>query len=287
MSGNGNKPRIAAASAVLFALLASIIIRSYSLAAGDGRQLYDDPAVSISTVRGTIYDRDGKILAMQAPDYGFTISPAGDAAMEAAFISRYTRESAISIEAKIDSGVPFIPITMIPSSDAADEIRKEIGGSRLDGMISLARREARKKMTDAAFIGDVDSSLNGISGIERLCQESLDAVPSLFRDVAYGRDVYLTVDIEAQERLDSLGIPGSAAVIEDGAIIAWSGPMSSTILSSLVREVKSRDGVSFYKGSPLRLALDTIEGESGLAYYASRSGYAESIAEAFGDTVIS
>ena len=262
MSGNGNKPRIAAASAVLFALLASIIIRSYSLAAGDGRQLYDDPAVSISTVRGTIYDRDGEILAMQAPDYGFTISPAGDAAMEAAFISRYTRESAISIEAKIDSGVPFIPITMIPSSDAADEIRKEISGSRLDGMV-------------------------GISGIERLCQESLDAVPSLFRDVAYGRDVYLTVDIEAQERLDSLGIPGSAAVIEDGAIIAWSGPMSSTILSSLVREVKSRDGVSFYKGSPLRLALDTIEGESGLAYYASRSGYAESIAEAFGDTVIS
>ena len=89
------------------------------------------------------------------------------------------------------------------------------------------------------------------------------------------------------QRLDSLGIPGSAAVIEDGAIIAWSGPMSSTILSSLVHEVKSRDGVSFYKGSPLRLALDTIEGESGLAYYASRSGYAESIAEAFGDTVIS
>ena len=108
MSGNGNKPRIAAASAVLFALLASIIIRSYSLAAGDGRQLYDDPAVSISTVRGTIYDRDGEILAMPAPDYGFTISPAGDAAMEAAFISRYTRESAISIEAKIDSGVPVL-----------------------------------------------------------------------------------------------------------------------------------------------------------------------------------
>ena len=75
MEDNGNKPRGVILILLALALVALIIYGAISLCLSEELVSwgYKDPIVSTTNIRGTIYDRNGRILAIQAPDYGFTV----------------------------------------------------------------------------------------------------------------------------------------------------------------------------------------------------------------------
>lgn len=282
MNKKGNKPRVKAIAAAVSLMLLAVLLRVYYLPLFGAH--YEEGLYS-TAVRGTIYDRNGEILAIQAPDYGF-IADGSDPAKEASFISRFTEENAISVERKISDGQKFIPITMIPSREDAEEIEKMLWQSDLSNELILARKEDRKTIAGSAFIGEVDEDFNGISGIERLCQDILDADEGRYPSASFGNDVYLTIDKEAQLRLESLGLDAPAAVISDGFIIAWSGEIPAPMLAFLVKSVKTHDGTIIYSSND-KIPIESRTGISGLSYYSADESSIEAIADAFSDEIIS
>ena len=80
MEDNGNKPRGIILILITLALAILIVYSAISLCLSNTLVTwgYKDPEVSTNNVRGTIYDRNGRILAIQAPNYGFLVSENND-----------------------------------------------------------------------------------------------------------------------------------------------------------------------------------------------------------------
>ena len=225
---------------LLLIALAAASLLHIALDSGSERPVYRDPRLSSSLVRGSIFDRNGSYLAIQAPDYGFTVAINDSSASEiAAFIERFTDENAISIESKIDDGASFIPITMIPSPEESEEIRKMAAAAGLDDDIALSAIETRKYPLGSHamdIVGVTDSRLRGLSGIERIADSTLSPVPSLHSVIATGGDVTLTIDSSLQYLLTSLLGEGTEAALiaSDGSIAAYCGETDERTLESMI-----------------------------------------------------
>ena len=202
---------------------------------------YEDQELPLTLVRGNILDRNGNLLAIQAPDYGFDIHLSDASGAEvAAFISSYTDENAISISEKIESGADFIKISKTLSSDEIDKIRDRLYAESLSDDISPVIRETRK-ITDesvAMLVGNVDINLKGKSGLEKLYDNILSPSPEKGVVVAYGEDLQLSIDVPVQRKLfetmNANASDGEAAILsESGEVVAYYGS-DERILKSLV-----------------------------------------------------
>ncbi len=249
MMQNGNKHGVMAAYMIVIILATATLLRfTYLTTEGESRPRYRDPVLSEVLVRGSIYDRDGSLLAIQAPDYGFEITLSGSSpSYIASVLSRYTPEPAVSLESRISNGEGFIIIPSIPSITEMGEIRGELDELGLSDEVCLTTRETRKYPSYQEtwnIIGGVDQALSGVSGMERIFDEELSPRPSPFERIARGKDLTLTIDLEAQEAMMELmrriGYGGSAALIApDGSIVAWTGGPDEAVLRSLVVAVAS------------------------------------------------
>ena len=246
MMQNGNKQGILAAYLTVIALMLLTLVRLTSLYTTPQwkNPRYDDPALPSLLVRGSIYDRNGSLLAIQAPDYGFSVSLSDTPASYAAsVISRYTTEPAVSIETRIRGGESFIMIPMIPDAEETAAINEEIERLSLSGEIELTSVETRKYpdyQDTWPVIGDVDDALRGTAGIELLSDDVLRAHPSLGKEIAKGHDLTLTISLEVQKALmETLRRTGSEALeiavyADDGTLLAWSGNGDASILEDAV-----------------------------------------------------
>ena len=230
---------------MLFFLLAAVSIIHPS--ERGARPAYRDPGLSQSLVRGSIYDRNGNYLAIQAPDYGFSIHISDSSAAEIAhFIERYTDENAISVEEKAAGGETFIPVTIIPSPDEADAIRRDTEEAGLNDDITFTAVETRKYPLGSHaenIVGITDGTLSGISGIEKLFDSSLSPVPDTERIVASGNDITLSIDSSLQyaftammERYGGCG----ALLFPDGSIAAFAGASDEEILKMIASKEDAR-----------------------------------------------
>ena len=244
MMHNGNKQGIRAAYAVVAALSLIVMLTLAYLYATDYSisHHYRDPELSELLVRGSITDRSGELLAIQAPDYGFSISLERTSAPYAAsIISRFTTEPAISIEDRIKGGEDFIAIPMIPSLDELNKIEAALEEAGIGDDVRLAAVEKRKyPHGDDPLIGMVDSSFHGVSGLEKLLDGYLKAKPSPFERIARGSDVKLTINATMQDNILKLGLEGNAAVLsKEGELLAFSGIPDNAVLSSAVSTITS------------------------------------------------
>ena len=246
MMQNGNKHGVMAAYVIAIILAIAVLLRFSYLSINEGRPRYQDPILSELLVRGSIYDRDGQLLAIQAPDYGFSISLSGSSpSYIASVISRYTTEPAVSLESRIGNGEDFIIIPMIPSITEMNQIRDYLESLGLSDEVQLTTRETRKYPSYQDtwnIIGGVDHTLSGVSGIERIFDDVLSPNPSPYQRIARGKDLTLTIDIEAQEALMEYqkrkGTNGAIALISpSGTIIAWTGGPDEAVLRAMTASV--------------------------------------------------
>ncbi len=244
MAENGNKGGGKLLSLILILPLAALLLclALRLTPAFESKPIYIDPVPSPVLVRGSILDRNGEYLAIQAPDYGFAIH-ISDAypSIIASFISDYTDENAISIEEKIERGDKFIVITTILSTDEIAAIQKRLSSAVLSDDISVAVIERRKypQQSASSITGSVDSTFHGISGIEKLMDSMLSAVPSIDSYIEHGNDVVLTIDINMQDKLEEKYGKSEAALLSpDGEVLAYTGS-DEAILESLIAESSS------------------------------------------------
>ena len=249
MMQKGNKHVVVTAYMIVIKLATATLLRFTYLTFVEGsRPRYHDPLLSEVLVRGSIYDRDGSLLAIQAPDYGFEITLSESSpSYIASVLSRYTPEPAVSLESRIRNGEGFIMIPSIPSIPEMGEIRGELDDLGLSDEVRLTTRETRKYPSYQEtwnIIGGVDQRLSGVSGLERIFDDSLTPRPSPFERIARGKDLTLTIDLEAQkammELMQEIGYGGAAALIApDGSIAAWTGGPDETVLRALVTSESS------------------------------------------------
>ena len=256
MSENGNKPGLISGILVTIAA-ALVILRIALLISAPGPDGYKDPDLPSVLIRGSIVDRNGNILALQAPDYGFHITGDSHPASElASFISAYTDENAISIENRIDNGESFIAIPSIPSLEDIRAIDGDIAAAGLQDSLSFSYIERRKLLVPESafpFIGRTDESLHGISGIEKIMDGFLTPVPSPGMESAVGATVMLTIDQDMQYSLADLALPGKTVIyFSDGTIAAITGG-SGDELSDLVSSVTGEYG-TIYENDDHRIA---------------------------------
>ncbi len=246
MTENGNKGGSWLLAILLISALvsAAICTGSFFSLGNDSVPAYRDPELSETLVRGSIVDRNGRYLAIQAPDYGFRIHLSDASAQEAAaFISGYTEENAISIANKIENGATFIRITDLLDSSDFDLIASSLADFSLSDDISPASVERRRYFHRAAsMVGTSDETMHGTSGIEKLFDDELAAVPEISSAISHGKEVRLTIDMTLQQNLyDAMYVTArnerAAILSESGEVLAFYGKADDEELRSMVMSI--------------------------------------------------
>lgn len=213
------------------------------------RKSYSNPIISSVLIRGTIYDRNGNILAIQAPNYGFNITlEKSDPSYIASILNPYLSKDAITIERDILNGTSFFPISYTPDKQEATHLYNLISNLGLDQEIHLMLKETRKYPSESStrlIVGEVDGNLDGISGIERLYDQNLKAIPKLGIEAARGDDIVLSLDASLQIALNNLPIldafkDSTIAILSNkDEILAYHGQINDKLLKSLVNSIYS------------------------------------------------
>ena len=227
---------------------------------------YKDPEISGEYYRGTIYDRNNEILAMDSIEYLIRVNTKSLTGISRAssIIAPYTQLSALEIESLLAQEQPLVTLESNLSSSSLEEFVTLVEKERLDRAIRVEKVLQRAYPTNdhgKNIIGRVDERLNGISGAEYYFNETLAPPLVLEEGVIKGADIRLSLDIEIQYICDFAlsyfieNKSGMVAVIgkNDGQIYALSNngyeweelldiikvPISPSFIPSMLAEEKA------------------------------------------------
>lgn len=285
MEKNGKKHIGFIYTIAIFLLSFIIIFRIISLITDkkDNEIIYLDPILSTTLVRGTIYDRNKNIIAIEAPKYGFLIKDiAENPAYAASIIAPYISISNIEAEEIIRRGTGFIELKNIPSISEVNTLEKLLKVLDLDSIIELETIEERVYNTQGNFallIGSVDESMNGISGFERYANQSLSPKPGLGYYIIYGSNITTTIDLRLQKQLEEAvlnnGDAETAMILsQSGEILSYYGKGSDDIYKNMILSLSNNGSSITYSPSFLSSAIkdESIPADNDHTFYFYISG---------------
>lgn len=251
-----NRPAIVLLLMLLFALamfarlfyLDVVVQKEYS----QNAQASHTVGLTVEPRRGTIYDRNGKILAVSVDCTTVYCNPSEvtDPTAEAAVIAKYLGGTYKDYVDKLSAEKStFSYVKRKVDKDKASELKKE----GLDGIYFLSdtRREYPYGEVGGQLVGatnvEVDQAANreyyvGISGLEYWYNETLSGTAGYYEAelgadgtpipggvhestaAVDGKDIVISVDIELQQtaeaalkdRLERMGVKGGTALVVDG-----------------------------------------------------------------------
>ena len=275
MEDNGNKPRGVILILLALALVALIIYGAISLCLSEELVSwgYKDPIVSTTNIRGTIYDRNGRILAIQAPDYGFTVRTEKDKIQQiSSFLSDYSDYDAVEIASLLEKGETFIPLTSSITNPQIDMLNVRIKEESLSSYIEFSEKETRHYPYNIAssILGYAPTPTKGNGGIEELFNDTLKAMGEIGKTTVHGSSITLTLDSEIQAILEEvkkeMKIDEDAAIISNkGFIVAYDGKVDEEVLNNLVRFITPPSSVTTERA--LTLPSRMLDGISVGSYY--------------------
>ena len=275
MEDNGNKPRGVILILLALALVALIIYGAISLCLSEELVSwgYKDPIVSTTNIRGTIYDRNGRILAIQAPDYGFTVRTEKDNIQQiSSFLSDYSDYDAVEIASLLEKGETFIPLTSSITNPQIDMLNVRIKEESLSSYIEFSEKETRHYPYNIAssILGCAPTPTKGNGGIEELFNDTLKAMGEIGKTTVHGSSITLTLDSEIQAILEEvkkeMEIDEDAAIISNkGFIVAYDGKVDEEVLNNLVRFITPPSSVTTERA--LTLPSRMLDGISVGSYY--------------------
>jgi cell division protein FtsI (penicillin-binding protein 3) len=210
MATSPKRPLIAFLTIAVLILLAIIFIR-VALLMLSGRtsiRRYQDPPVAQQVVRGTVYDRNGRILAIETPYWGvfFHLNRITDLRLVAEATAPYLgmnpdqiiqQASGYSIYAKIKEPI---------DAEHAAALQEALVRQRLTNQVSVEKKYGRSYPAGfhaAQIIGFVNSEGEGIEGLELRWEHELNPYPELgVALTTYGQQIVLTLDMDIQYALD-------------------------------------------------------------------------------------
>ncbi|OHD26053.1 MAG: hypothetical protein A2Y38_14305 [Spirochaetes bacterium GWB1_59_5] len=204
------------------AILASVTLFRYGrLAFGANGQPFVSPERVVS-IRGPIYDREGRLLAVDTDLYDVSIwKPSLSKGKEPIFAAALAVAAGLpesEILAKLTGeGTDFAYLARRVSGDVAKSIEKAVADTDMNGirLDRVAGRVYPERALAAHLVGFVGTENRGLSGAEAAFETSLAAdTTKAIGGYAYGDAVYLSIDADLQFRLESLA---RAALIENDA----------------------------------------------------------------------
>lgn len=159
---------------------------------------YVNPYVASQVVRGTIYDRNGRALAMEVPQNCVYIKPgAEDKDTISQILAVYTDKTPSEILALLNrrSDSPILVYSDLTTSEAA-QLQEELNKNSIDSNdVHVVKEYSR--VYPAAF-----HAAQLIDETESVFDHVLSPVPGFNETTTYGSDVYLTIDLDIQYLLD-------------------------------------------------------------------------------------
>ncbi len=251
MRDNGNKRGTIFLFSLFLILSLALIVHLVSMNFPRS-YLYSDPRISRKNTRGTIYDRNGSILAFDTSSIGFNVVREGRRDDIAEFLSRYTDYGEETVRLMLENGILFFPLSS-SSSLHPDIVEKALLEEHLDSFITFTSSPRRIYPYSSTYsiIGEAYSSYSGDSGIEKYFNSYLSSAPSLESSKNKGEDLVLTLDITLEEilypLLENAGYREDAAILSpSGDILAYYGKIDGSLLSSLVYSHSTESGTTLF-----------------------------------------
>lgn len=195
---------------VSFLLFVLIILRLIYLFYSSGmlNTNYKDIDIATAYYRGTIYDRNNQILALDISSYEMTIDKRSINGISSfsSLISPFLNMDALEVENMIRKAESDeIVISTSITENNVEDAQRMIDENRLSSVVSLEKQIKRNypsKTHLMAVIGRIDEKRNGLYGVEKIFDERLSAPLILSDEAVHGEDITLSVDLNVSYLTD-------------------------------------------------------------------------------------
>ncbi|MDD3059224.1 MAG: penicillin-binding protein 2, partial [Sphaerochaeta sp.] len=191
---------------VVALLLGLILVRLAFLTLQDQSQskTYTNPQVASKVVRGTIYDRNHRILAIQTPYWGvyFHLNYIKDLQVVSELVAPYVQMSPQQVQDKAKQYTTYAQIKARIDEDQVPALLATLEKHKLTKEVTVEKRLGRTYPAlfhASQTLGFINSEQEGIEGVELSQEHYLNPYPEVGQgEVTYGEDITLTLDLDIQ-----------------------------------------------------------------------------------------
>lgn len=198
--------RIVLILSITLFLIILILLVWLILSSGASKVAYNDPKVAHRVVRGTIYDRNGEILAIETPYYTLALHLLNikDKDHLISTISPIIGMSEVEIHSLLEDRIRYALIKKHLLTSEKSALEKLIRSGALPGAV-IEKRYGRvypQSYHASTIVGFTNSENVGLEGLEYSHNKTLLPYPGLGETITYGNDIHLTLDMNIQYMLD-------------------------------------------------------------------------------------
>lgn len=286
---------------LLCVIVAAVALRLFWLQVIDGPRLASEAesrrtnVVTLTARRGTIYDRNGKVLAMSVECQTIYANPkvVENASAVAQVLAQNLGGVASDYVGDLTADTTFRYIKRQVDQDVADKIKQELSDQGLAGIYYLkdSKRVYPYGSTGAQILGFVGSEGTGLSGLEyyyndiltgtdgqMIMETGLGGTPiaggtSEVTEAQNGTDIMLSIDIDLQEEAERIIAEGVETYQSESGSVMVSNPKTGEIYAACSTPLPDFSNLTDSSSLDLKLVSQSYEPGSVFKVITTSIGY--------------
>lgn len=286
---------------LLCVIVAAVALRLFWLQVVDGPRLASEAesrrtnVVTLTARRGTIYDRNGKVLAMSVECQTIYANPkvVENASAVAQVLAQNLGGVASDYVGDLTADTTFRYIKRQVDQDVADKIKQELSDQGLAGIYYLkdSKRVYPYGSTGAQILGFVGSEGTGLSGLEyyyndiltgtdgqMIMETGLGGTPiaggtSEVTEAQDGTDIMLSIDIDLQEEAERIIAEGVETYQSESGSVMVSDPKTGEIYAACSTPLPDFSNLTDSSSLDLKLVSQSYEPGSVFKVITTSIGY--------------
>lgn len=286
---------------LLCVIVAAVALRLFWLQVVDGPRLASEAesrrtnVVTLTARRGTIYDRNGKVLAMSVECQTIYANPkvVENASAVAQVLAQNLGGVASDYVGDLTADTTFRYIKRQVDQDVADKIKQELSDQGLAGIYYLkdSKRVYPYGSTGAQILGFVGSEGTGLSGLEyyyndiltgtdgqMIMETGLGGTPiaggtSEVTEAQNGTDIMLSIDIDLQEEAERIITEGVETYQSESGSVMVSDPKTGEIYAACSTPLPDFSNLTDSSSLDLKLVSQSYEPGSVFKVITTSIGY--------------
>lgn len=286
---------------LLCVIVAAVALRLFWLQVVDGPRLASEAesrrtnVVTLTARRGTIYDRNGKVLAMSVECQTIYANPkvVENASAVAQVLAQNLGGVASDYVGDLTADTTFRYIKRQVDQDVADKIKQELSDQGLAGIYYLkdSKRVYPYGSTGAQILGFVGSEGAGLSGLEyyyndiltgtdgqMIMETGLGGTPiaggtSEVTEAQNGTDIMLSIDIDLQEEAERIIAEGVETYQSESGSVMVSDPKTGEIYAACSTPLPDFSNLTDSSSLDLKLVSQSYEPGSVFKVITTSIGY--------------
>lgn len=286
---------------LLCVIVAAVALRLFWLQVVDGPRLASEAesrrtnVVTLTARRGTIYDRNGKVLAMSVECQTIYANPkvVENASAVAQVLAQNLGGAASDYVGDLTADTTFRYIKRQVDQDVADKIKQELSDQGLAGIYYLkdSKRVYPYGSAGAQILGFVGSEGTGLSGLEyyyndiltgtdgqMIMETGLGGTPiaggtSEVTEAQNGTDIMLSIDIDLQEEAERIIAEGVETYQSESGSVMVSDPKTGEIYAACSTPLPDFSNLTDSSSLDLKLVSQSYEPGSVFKVITTSIGY--------------